>query len=57
MTLFFTQMRISSSNPKSAMRKIGMTASCLEREEKVVAERELVKEIEMRERKKEEERH
>ncbi len=34
-----------------------MTASSLEREEKVVAERELVKEIEMRERKKEEERH
>lgn len=57
MTHFFTQMRISSSNPKSAIRKTGMTASCLEREEKVVAERELVKEIEMRERKKEEERH
>lgn len=57
MTHFFTQMRISSSNPKSAIRKTAMTASCPEREEKVVTERELVKEIETGERKKEEERH
>lgn len=57
MTHFFTQMRISSSNPKSAIRKTAMTTSCPEREEKVVTERELVKEIETRERKKEEERH
>ncbi len=44
------------SNPKSAIRKTGMTASCPEREVKVGAERELVKEIEMRERKKDRKR-
>lgn len=44
-------MRIS--NPESAIRKTGMTASCPEREVKVVSEKELVKEIEKKERKKE----